>query len=141
MIRASEITGGCNSPIFRDSAFVRCTGVPGIVIGRHSTPSAIQHPGWHARIISRSERPRSLHVGRSDRAAWNAADENSCRHQASGSLFPLLHHSPKSESSFGKRLVHVLSIRVVHAPKEQHGASEWNEKALPNPTIPLVRMT
>lgn len=69
-------------------------------------------------VISRSERPRSLHVGRSDRSAWNAADTrlNSCRHQASGSLFSLLHHSPKSESSFGKRLVHVLSCLLRHGP-------------------------
>lgn len=111
----SIITGACKKRDIRGIAFVRCTGVPGIVIGRHSTPLATRTPGWHARIISRSERPRSLHVGRSDRSAWNAADTrlNSCRHQASGSLFPLLHHSPKSESSFGKRLVHVL-LSVAH---------------------------
>lgn len=117
MTPSFTITGACHSAFCGNNVFVRCTGVPGVIIGRY--PSAIQHPGWHARIIRRSERPRSLHVGRSDRSAWNAADPrlNSCRHQASGSL-SLLHHSPKSESSFAQSL-HVLSICLLHVPHHE----------------------
>lgn len=137
MTPSKLITGALNRAIFRDFAFVRCTGVPGIVIGCHL--SAIGIPGWHARIISRSERPRSLHVRRSDRSAWNAADLNSCRHQASGSLLSLLHHSPKSESSFAQSL-HVLSLSPVHDPDSSEGVQAWAAIRFPKPEKEFPRM-
>lgn len=112
----TTITGACKRDI-RDTVFVRCAGVAGVVIGPLTL--AALSPGWHARIISRSERPLSLRVRRSDRSARNAAELNLCRQCASGSQFlPRVHFLQESARSLTKSFG-VLSFVLLHG--NHHG--------------------